>query len=33
MQNFIALGQMMYEKSVTNFYTLQYSDAAGNSLQ
>jgi len=27
--NFIALGQTMYEKSVTNFYTLQYFGAPG----
>jgi len=29
MPNFIALGQTMYEKSVTIFYTLQYFGAPG----
>jgi len=30
--NFIALGQTMYEKSVTIFYTLQSFDAKGDPL-
>ena len=30
--NFIALGQTMYEKSVTIFYTLQYFGTSGGPL-